>query len=335
MNHILKRKLKFYTKESLKFLIISFIAIGIISAIILIKYKPIYKVKLANNEIGYVQNKKEFEETLKDNIQKTCNGKVIDNITFNNEPSYELSLIERNQKISEEEVLTAVKQEMQITYQYFEIALDGNTVDAVNTKSEAEDLVKLLKQENSSDNLDLSIIEKYTQNENDVKTNNVETVKVAMQNKIEENKIIEQEKKEEEERQNAIPSINGIKLAVTPISGTITSRYGAKSRIRKSTHTGLDIAATKGTPIKVVADGTVTCASYQGSYGNLVKVDHGNGVETWYAHTSKMNVKVGQKVLAGDIIATVGSTGNSTGPHLHLEVRINGEHVDPSLYFYK
>ena len=142
-------------------------------------------------------------------------------------------------------------------------------------------------------------------------------------------------KNEQEEEEERIPQINGIKLAAVPVSGTISSRYGVSSRIRKSTHTGLDIAASSGTPIKVVADGTVTGASYNGSYGNLVKVDHGNGVETWYAHTSKMYVSVGQKVTAGEVIAAVGSTGNSTGAHLHLEIRINGNHVNPQQYLYK
>ena len=116
--------------------------------------------------------------------------------------------------------------------------------------------------------------------------------------------------------------------------GTITSRYGVSSRLRKSTHTGLDISAVTGTDIKVVADGTVISAGYRGSYGYLVKVDHGNGVETWYAHTSKMYVKKGDTVKAGDVIAGVGSTGNSTGPHLHLEIRVNGETVDPQDYLY-
>ena len=152
-----------------------------------------------------------------------------------------------------------------------------------------------------------------------------------LQQKLKEDK----RQKEEEERINKMPTINGIKLAYLPVSGSITSRYGVSSRLRKSTHTGLDIATTQGTPIKVVADGTVTNASYSGSYGNLVKVDHGNNLETWYAHTSKMYVKVGQKVNAGDVIAAVGSTGNSTGPHLHLEIRINGEHVNPQDYLYK
>ena len=79
----------------------------------------------------------------------------------------------------------------------------------------------------------------------------------------------------------------------------------------------------------------VTNASYQGAYGNLIKVDHGNGIETWYAHTSKMYVKVGEKVTAGQIIGAVGSTGNSTGAHLHFEIRINGQHVNPQNYLYK
>lgn len=132
-----------------------------------------------------------------------------------------------------------------------------------------------------------------------------------------------------------MPDVNGIKLANLPVTGTITSRYGVSSRIRSSDHTGLDIAAKKGTPIQVVSDGVVTFAKYNGSYGYLVKVDHGNGVETWYAHTSKMYVSAGETVKAGDVIALVGSTGNSTGPHLHFEIRINGEHVNPQKYLYK
>ena len=144
-----------------------------------------------------------------------------------------------------------------------------------------------------------------------------------------------QQKKEKELNSKGISEINGIQLACRPVSGTISSRYGVSSSIRSSNHTGLDIASPKGTPIKVVATGTVTFASYQGSYGNLVKVNHGNGIETWYAHTNKMYVTAGKKVEAGEVIAEVGSTGNSTGAHLHLEIRMNGQHVNPQKYLYK
>ena len=110
--------------------------------------------------------------------------------------------------------------------------------------------------------------------------------------------ILQKNKKSREE-QKAISTVNGIQLAVRPISGTITSRYGARSSRRSGAHTGLDIAAKTGTPIKVTTDGSVTFAGRSGSYGYLVKVSHGNGVETWYAHCSKLYVSKGQAVSAG------------------------------------
>ena len=220
---------------------------------------------------------------------------------------------------------------MVITYKYYEIALNDEEIEKVNTIEDAENLVNEIKEENSDEDLDLTILEKYTQEEEEAGTQDIQLAKTELQAKVAE--VIEQ--KEEQERIDAMPDVNGIKLAVTPISGTITSRYGVSSSIRKSTHTGLDVAAKTGTDIKVVSDGTVTFAKYNGSYGNLVKVEHGNGVETWYAHTSKMYVSVGDVVKAGDVIAAVGSTGNSTGPHLHFEIRINGEDVNPQLYLYK
>ena len=138
----------------------------------------------------------------------------------------------------------------------------------------------------------------------------------------------------EEEAKKAIATINGINVSVLPVSGTISSRFGVISSIRSGAHTGLDIACSKGTNIKSIAEGTVIFAERNGAYGNLVKIDHGNGVETWYAHCTKILTKVGDKVKAGDIIATVGSTGNATGPHLHLEVRIDGTAVNPQKYLY-
>ena len=83
-----------------------------------------------------------------------------------------------------------------------------------------------------------------------------------------------------------------------------------------------------------IASGTVTYAGYKGSYGNLVIISHGNGVQSYYAHCNKLLVSVGQTVSAGQVIAQVGSTGNSTGPHLHLEIRINGKAVNPQNYLY-
>ena len=313
----------------------SLIALGIISAIIFIKFKPIYQVSISGQEVGYIESKTELEDNVKQTINE--NKENVDSVKITIEPEYELKLVNRTIETNEEEVASAITKDMIVTYKYYEIALNESVIDTVSTIEDAEELINEIKEnkqeELEQNNINLTVTEKYT--EEKVETSTIEIARVNLNSKVD--TAIEEEKarKEEEERIKNMPDVNGIKLATAPITGTITSRYGVSSSIRSSRHTGLDIAATNGTPIKVVADGTVTFARYNGSYGYLVKVNHGNGVETWYAHTSKMYVTVGQEVKAGDVIALVGSTGNSTGPHLHFEIRINGEHVNPQNYLYK
>jgi murein DD-endopeptidase MepM/ murein hydrolase activator NlpD len=97
-------------------------------------------------------------------------------------------------------------------------------------------------------------------------------------------------------------------------------------------HTGLDFRADPGAEVRATAAGRVVSAEYSGGYGRMVEVDHGNGITTRYAHLSAMRVAPGQAVSAGTILGRVGSTGRSTGPHLHYETRIDGTPVDPQLF---
>lgn len=321
MDFISIKKFKFYTKETTKYLNIVLIAIGFIISIILIKYKPMYEVKISGESIGYIENKQAINETIKNNIED-LNQANIENIELTKKPEYELKLVEKSQEENDDEIIVALQKELEITYKYYEIASKDEVIENVEDKETAEKLVNEIKELSDSE-INLTINEKTT---NALEEVQIDELEVAKANTIEKLNIDTTEE---------ISNINGIKIATLPVTGTISSRYGVSSKIRVSTHTGLDIATTKGTPIKVVADGTVTFAAYSGSYGYLVKVDHGNGVETWYGHTSKMLVKAGQEVKSGDTIALVGSTGNSTGPHLHFEVRINGEHVNPQKYLYK
>jgi Membrane proteins related to metalloendopeptidases len=94
-------------------------------------------------------------------------------------------------------------------------------------------------------------------------------------------------------------------------------------------HEGLDINASYGAPIEAAADGVITCAEWERGYGNLIKIDHGNGYETRYGHNSRLLVSVGQKVRKGQKIALAGATGEATGPHCHYEVRIHGNPINP------
>lgn len=116
-----------------------------------------------------------------------------------------------------------------------------------------------------------------------------------------------------------------------PISGRLTSPYGSRSR---GFHTGLDLAAPIGTTVKAADDGKVIFAGYKGGYGNLVIINHQNGYVTYYAHNSALHVSAGDIVEKGSDIAAVGSTGNSTGPHCHFEIRVNGETVNPYSYIF-
>jgi murein DD-endopeptidase MepM/ murein hydrolase activator NlpD len=101
---------------------------------------------------------------------------------------------------------------------------------------------------------------------------------------------------------------------------------------RPAMHTGLDIRAEVGDPVQVTANGTVTAAGWSGGYGKMVEVDHGNGFATRYGHMSEIDVKVGQQVKTGQSLGRVGTTGRSTGPHLHYETRIDGDAVDPQKF---
>lgn len=115
----------------------------------------------------------------------------------------------------------------------------------------------------------------------------------------------------------------------SPTSGRVTSSFGSRwGRM----HQGIDIANSQGTPIYAADGGTVKSASWQGAYGNLVVIDHGNGFQTYYGHASQIVVKIGQKVAKGEKIALMGSTGRSTGSHLHFEIRKDGVAKNPANY---
>ena len=290
------------------------------------KYKPVYAVTFAGKEQGIVKDIDDFKKQIDEEILNS-NEEHLASVSLKEEPEYKLKLYERTSETSESDIIQTIKDENTYkVYKYYEVCLNDKTKEYVETIEEAEEIVNKIKEEYNTDEieLDIQINEKYTLNKDEINTDSIEVA----------TNVVETAAQEIKEDSEAISKINGIKVSVLPVSGMISSRYGESSSRRRSKHTGLDIACATGTNIKVVSSGTVTFASYNGSYGNLVKVDHGNGVETWYAHCSKIYAKVGQTVEAGDVIAAVGSTGNSTGPHLHFEIRIDGNTVNPQNYVY-
>lgn len=154
--------------------------------------------------------------------------------------------------------------------------------------------------------------------------NLVQGLLASVRNRGESLESLRNELKERNARVAATPSI-------WPADGTVTSRFGWRWG-GSDWHPGIDIAADTGTPIMAAADGVVISSGWNGGYGRQVMIDHGNGVVTLYGHNSENVVSQGQKVKKGQLIAYMGSTGFSTGPHVHYEVRVNGTAVNPASF---
>ena len=313
-------------KRTMKLIKIIAIALAIIIAIMLIKFRPAYSVSLNGEDLGYVGDEEEFKNEVNENILTPSESNVafveLDNV------EYTFSLVSRSE-VNEDEVMLALEQSAQNVYRVYEVADLNNeeTKIYVNTMEEAEEIVSTLKEQYSEIEPDLVINQIYLDNADEV---NEETIKLAKQ---ELTNSLQEELEEKQEIDSR--TVNGIYLAVVPVTGRITSRFGAVESIRDHTHKGIDIAATRGTPILATASGTVTFAGWSSGYGYLVKINHGNGVETYYGHCSKLYVSAGDTVEAGEQIAAVGSTGNSTGNHLHFEIRLDGKQVNPQTYVYQ
>ena len=321
----------------------------IVITVLLVKYKPAFKVNIAGEELGYVNNKNEIESAI-DAYINDKQGCVAD-VYVAERPNYEFMFIENTVATSEEQVLLKIKDDSIITYRMFAIKLNGETKEYVESLEEAENVVASMKEQYEKEiEVDLTIEELYTE-----ETLEVVNIEMATASINEELSAKLQAKKDAEAKAKAAAAAKakaasrsstkrtstssakvslGSVTLIKPISGTITSKYGAKSSRRSGAHTGLDIAAPKGTPIKAAAAGTVTFAGTKGSYGKMVIISHADGVETYYAHCSTLKVSAGAKVSQGQVIAEVGSTGNSTGNHLHLEIRKNGTILNPQHYLY-
>ena len=219
-------------------------------------------------------------------------------------------------------------------YKYFAIMVNSEEKYYVSTFQECENIIANLKEKNS-DNIDkISYVVKYEtglQNFTDV-----DSVVAGLYVEKPKKPVYSPSTKAGSVETRSNISYAKLDLGVSfmnPVSGRITSRFGVLSSIRSSYHTGLDISGSIGTPIMAAASGTVAYSGRKSAFGNLITIDHGNGVVTYYAHCNALYKSVGEYVNQGDVIASIGMTGNTTGPHLHLEVRVNGIAHNPTDYF--
>lgn len=339
------KKVLIHTRRSIKLVVLLIIAALLIIGAITFLYKPTYVVYIKGTQVGYTEDRATLQHEINNYVDH--GDGTNNNVAFvqvENLPEYKLCLLKKNIVANDEEILNKVKDSGVTYYRYYAITDNQEEKLYVGNFEEAEKVVNALKEKESSNIDNIAIEEKY---ETDMQ--NLTEEETAVSELYVEKPKVEVAKKTTTKTSNTKYATTGqVNTALTtsggkanlgislikPISGIITSRFGARSSIRVSTHTGLDISAQSGTPISAAASGTVTFAGYKGSYGNMLVITHGNGVQTYYGHCSKLYVSAGTTVSQGQTIAAVGSTGNSTGPHLHLEIRVNGVAYNPQNYLY-
>ena len=290
-----------------------------------------YSVTINGEFIGYTSNKSKLQKKINEYIESE-NENNIAFIDIQNLPEYSLCLLKKDNTTNDDEIFELVKNSGTAYYEYYAIVNDTEEKYYVSTKDDAEAIIDELKEKKSTNiskitytQIHSTELKEFTDKDTIVDDLYVKPVVIAYSGykTYYGEKIISSE--------TPSSTIQGIGL-IKPISGTITSRFGARWG---STHKGLDIAAPTGTTIAAAAAGTVTFSGWDTyGLGYCVKIDNGNGVQTVYGHCSSLYVTAGQYVSQGEAIAAVGSTGNSTGPHLHLEIRLDGVPQNPQLYLY-
>lgn len=321
------RKSVVHIRTSLRLIILLCIASFIIIGILAFFYKPVYIVTYNGEFVGYSENKSKLQERINYFIENgNSDNSNIAYVQIDSMPKYELTLLKRNIPTNDNDIFGVVTSTGITYYNYFAIQLNGEDKYYVSTYSEAEDIIKKLKDKDSNNINDIKIVERYN-TELASFTGVDDCVSGLYEKKVEKKPTYRGGS-----NTSTYVASSGISF-IEPVQGIITSKFGIRKR---DNHKGLDIANSMGTPIRAAASGTVTYAQYNnGGYGNLVIISHGNGVQTYYGHCSKLYVTKGQTISQGEVISAMGSTGISTGSHLHWEVRINGVAQNPQNYLYK
>lgn len=329
------KKLLIHTRRSIKLIILISLALLLILACIASFYKISYSVTINGKMVGYTDNKSKLQTEINDYIEKGESENTAF-VQVESLPEYKVCLLKRDVQASDEDIFNTIKSAGTTYYRYYSINENDEEKLYVANFTEAEDIINQLKEKNSKNMDNITISEKY-----ETQMQDFTTVEDAVSNLYVQKPQVTVAKT----KTTSVGSVNtattiaggkvslGISLA-RPVSGIISSRFGARSSIRSSAHTGLDIATSTGTPVLAAASGTVTFSGRKGSYGNLLVITHSNGVQTYYGHCSKLYVSAGTTVTQGQTVAAVGSTGNSTGPHLHFEIRVNGVAYNPQNYLY-
>lgn len=301
-------------------------------------YKPIYKVTLDGEKIGYCEDRSALQNKINTYMEKGEEGQEhVAFVQIDELPEYSMCLLKKGIVTSDDAIYQTVKETGTTYYKYYAIAEDGKEKTYLESFEEADNAIKKLKDKKSTNSSDLTIVEKYEMELPKLTTQSKAVAKLYKEKKVTTATTMQNSTRYSSagsgristSRELSNKKVNLGMSLMRPVSGVLTSRYGYRWG---RTHTGIDIGVPTGTPVKASASGKVTFAGWKGSLGNLVVISHGNGIQTYYGHNSRLTVSAGQSVSAGQVIAKAGSTGRSTGSHVHFEIRVNGASINPQSY---
>lgn len=332
--------------STLRFVFFTILALVLIFSAVLVTvlntYKPTVKAYIGGKFVGYFSSEQQFDEVYNDLVTEKQNIDSNVKVYLESEPTFETSYT-RDSLISNQNVYTNLRAEMKTEYTVYEVAVDGDNKMKFDTKDDANKYADSLKTEVSK--LNVEVKEEKVEEKGEITS--IERADVILKDIVDRNKPVETPKatitanSSNTTKPNTNSSSNVQKAktigatSVQPTGGgvwpTVNRRINCQY-MGYSGHTGIDLGGAIGTAIYAYKSGTVTFAGWGSGYGLHVKIDHGNGMTTYYAHCSELFVSVGQQVTEGQMIAKIGMTGYTTGPHLHFEVRFNGVPTNPYPY---
>lgn len=302
------------------------IVIGMLILLLLIvamMYKPAYKVTMGEKVVGYIDNKDDFINKFDSFINQ--DSVDIAYVDMQEKPVYNFLLIDREKVINNERVYEKVISYADVYSRVHTVFANDTEIAVLPMQENVEETLQKIVDTIGNSNIDFKIQESHLINP---ELTTIEELVVLVEEEYKE--VVKKPVLATVKKTNSGTYIDtGIEFE-TPLRGTITSRYGYRGG--GEFHTGLDIAKPIGTPIYAAATGEVIYSDVKGTYGRVVIIQHADNVITYYAHCKDLLVKEGDFIVAGTQIATIGMTGRTTGPHLHFEVRINGETVNPEKY---
>lgn len=308
-------------------------------SMVFMKYKFVYDVKINNKDVGYAKSKIALEDKINKFILNGEGGNV-GYVVSNSKLDYNLVLVSKDIATNDGAIFAKVKNECDVYYKVYSVLVNGEEYGQVASIEEAQKIVDDVneKQSKYKKQSTLEIEEKYL-----LEYDLLDDVEVAI------NEIYAPIKKANDaiKEIRTMPAgaktvsdevLNALKESLVELdfnvplnNPVITSRFGWRT---SGYHYGIDLAAPEGTEIRAAESGVVTYADWCGNYGYLIKIQHSSGYETYYAHCSKIIAEVGDMVEKDQLIGNVGSTGRSSGPHVHMEIRYEGTPLNPEVFLY-